>query len=93
LIAVMISDTLELRDDGTGTMRTTTVEPGTTKESRENIELTFMRSGNGIRMVMQCPIAAVCMRPPHFVGIVSEDGIVFTESVVSHAPLVFDRIQ
>ena len=93
LTAVITSDTLELRDDGIGTLREAAFEPETSRESRHDTELAFVRSGNRISVTMRCAIAAACIRPPHLVGTVLENGIVFTESAVSRAPLVFDRIQ
>jgi len=92
LTTLMTADTLELRDDGTGAWRPTTLEPETSVQSRQNTEVTFTRSGNTISVVMRCPPGALCIRPPHLVGTISDNGIVFTESLVSRAPLVFDRI-
>jgi hypothetical protein len=93
LTAVMTSDTLELRDDGTGAHRTTLAGPGTPQSSsREDTDLRFTRSGNRIAIEITCGIAAVCVRPPHAVGTISADRIVFTESVIWRVPMVFERL-
>ena len=92
----MISATITLRDDGTGTWRAVVeVDPNGTTNTWSQ-EITYVRVGTRLELTFRCfdirRVAgddAPCVSGPHFVGKASPGRIVFTTSNIMRVPQVF----
>ena len=87
----MFADTLILGVGGKGQWRAV-VEDSYGGAKRRDVE-NFTYSGTThIEIEFYCPDVASCIAPPHLAGDVTSNGIVFTISRVTRAPLVFERV-
>ena len=88
----MMSATLTLRPDGTGSWHAVVEESvgGTTYQ--QDSEFTYGLTGTAISVSFTCPDLASCIAGPHLTGRVTATGIIFTTSLTTRAPLVFDVV-
>jgi hypothetical protein len=91
--ARMMSATLTLREDGTGTWRAVTESELNGPTTEWESEVTYSLDGSGIAIDFVCSDLADCIAGPHFLGEVTATGILISTSTVMRAPLVFDAVQ
>ena len=91
----ILADTLILDDRGQG--RRVTVQRYREASGpepfvrREESALTYVRRGDRIEIGLACPDLALCVAPPHFVGRVTSDGVLFTTALNYAVPLRYER--
>ena len=92
----ILADTLTLDDRGQG--RRVTVQRYREASGpepfvrREESALTYVRRGDRIEIELACPDLALCVAPPHFVGRVTSDGVLFTTALNYAVPLRYERV-
>lgn len=84
---VMVSSTLALNDDGTGTWQS--VIDGDGDPYDQTSEFTWTRTGNRVSITLRCPPTASCIAGPHLVGDLAGDALTVQSSPVIRTPLVF----
>jgi hypothetical protein len=92
----VLADTIRLRGQGRGS-RVLVEEyleevPGTPVKRNEAIEFEYVRQGDRIEISFPCPGLALCVAPPHFVGRVTNHGLVFDHALSYAVPLGYERV-
>jgi hypothetical protein len=88
----IIADSLWLTSLTAGERRTR-FEVDAAGKTQMNVEkFDYVRSGDHIEISLRCPPNALCIRPPHMVGMLTQESFVVDQSVVSRAPLVYRRM-
>jgi hypothetical protein len=90
-----LADTLFLNANGTGELHSTSEESLGGRVLLSDAPVTYQRQGNDLEVSYVCPPNALilCLAPPHLIGKVTASGILFVESRVSRAPLVYERVR
>ncbi|HEX9565361.1 MAG TPA: hypothetical protein VF981_15375 [Gemmatimonadaceae bacterium] len=89
----MLSASLRLWPDGTGTWHAVIESEPMIATYQQDSDFTYVRTGAGIEVSLGCPDNASCIAGPHLIGDVTASGIIFTTSLITRAPLVFDAVQ
>ena len=105
---LVVADTLLLYEDGTGVRRsardvssyTGAVDPVTCEPAASSprvrrhmrIDFTYRLTGDAIEVELPCRDFGLCIAPPHLLGTVRTDGVVFDESRIGRYPLVYDAL-
>jgi hypothetical protein len=90
------ADPIRMRDGSTGD-RVVVQEyqealPSAPAVRRETADFEFVQRVDRIELSFVCPGLALCVAPPHFVGRVTADGIVFDEALNYRVPLCYERV-
>lgn len=92
----VVADTIRLRADGRGDRvlveeyrEATPFAPPTRREAGT---FDYTRRGDRIEISLRCPDLALCVAPPHFVGRVTADGLVFDRALNYRTPLRYERV-
>jgi hypothetical protein len=92
----ILADTFMLRDRGQGrriaVQRYREASGPESSVRREESALTYARRGDRIEIGLACPDLALCVAPPHFVGRVTSDGLLFTTALNYAVPLRYERV-
>lgn len=84
---LMVSSTLALDDDGTGTWQS--VIDGAGDPYDQTSEFTWTRAGARVSITLRCPPTAGCIAVPHLVGDLDGGTLTVSTSPVIRTPLVF----
>lgn len=88
----IIADSLWLTSLTAGE-RHTRVEVDAAGKTRLDVEeFDYVRTGDHIEISFRCPPNALCIKPPHMVGMLTVESFVVDQSVVSRRPLVYRRM-
>lgn len=92
----VLADTIRLREGGQGERalveryrEDTPFAPGV---RREGTDFEYERREDRIAISLPCPDLASCVAPPHFVGRISNDGLVFDRALNYRTPLRYERV-
>jgi hypothetical protein len=66
--------------------------PSDPRVRRETADLEFARTGDRIELSFACPDLALCVAPPHFLGRVTPEGLVFDHALNYRTPLRYQRV-
>ncbi len=92
----VVADTMRLREGGQG--RRVLVEeyreetPPAPRMHREAGRFDYTRRGDRIEISLPCADMASCVAPPHFVGRITPDGLVFEQALNYRVPLRYERV-
>ena len=67
--------------------------PSAPRVRRETADLDFARRGDRIELAFVCPDLALCVAPPHFLGRVTPEGLVFDHALTYRTPLRYERVR
>ncbi len=68
--------------------------PAAPRRRREAGSFDYVRQGDRIEISLPCDdqVLALCVAPPHFVGSVTADGLVFDQALSYRTPLRYQRV-
>ena len=97
VVVEVLADTISLGDRGRGrrmvVQRYREHSASTPTVARELVELSYTRRDDRIEIALACPDLALCVAPPHFVGGVTADGLVFGAALNYATPLRYERVR
>ncbi|MGH7631933.1 MAG: hypothetical protein ACREOF_21570 [Gemmatimonadales bacterium] len=92
----VVADTIRLREGGRGDrvlvekyQEETPMAPRTRREAGG---FDYVRRGDRIEITLPCADMASCVAPPHFVGRITPDGLVFERALNYRTPLRYERV-
>jgi hypothetical protein len=88
----IIADTIALQTYDAGERRTR-IEVDGAGNTRMDIEsFSYVRTGDRVEITFPCPPNALCIKPPHLAGTLTESSFIVDQSVISRKPLVYRRM-
>ena len=96
----VISDTIRLRSDGTGTIsgvrESMPLPPGVPGDGPVHIasNIRFKAVGDQVEIEYECPDLALCIPPPHLIASLRPDGLTagWGPKMSGRSPLVYEQV-
>ena len=96
----VISDTIRLRPDGTGTIsgvrETVALQPGLTGEGPVHIrtDFHFTTVGGQLEIIYDCPFGALCIKPPHLIARPQQGGLTvrWGHANSGRSPMIYEEV-